>query len=135
MLLSKLGLTTVGKHWQYCHCFYRCVYWVQERKQLAWSAQPVRAEQDSNLSLFIYFFKILSIYLFESEWEITSRGSGRGRGKSRLPTDVGLILGPWDLDLSQRQMLTPLSHPGVPIFVILMQIIMKEFILIHHPEV
>jgi len=32
---------------------------------------------------------------------------------SREP-DVGLIPGPWDHDLSQRQTLNQLSHPGVP---------------------
>ena len=29
----------------------------------------------------------------------------------------GLIPGPWDHDLSQRQMLSQLSHPGIPVVI------------------
>ena len=59
-----------------------------------------------------YFLNILFIYLREKrERERMSRGWG-----SRLPTsrepNVGLILGPRPYDLSQRQTLNHLSHPG-----------------------
>ena len=42
------------------------------------------------------------------------RGRDMGRGRSRLSAGSprwGSILGPWDHDLSQRQMLNQLSHP------------------------
>ena len=47
------------------------------------------------------------------------RGKGRGREKSRLPTEQGPQCEAqsrelWDHDLSQRQTLKPLSHPGDP---------------------
>ena len=54
------------------------------------------------------------------EKESISVGRGRGRGRSRLPLSRvpplgtwGLILGPWNHDLSQRQMLNQLSHPYI----------------------
>ena len=42
---------------------------------------------------------------------------GEGEADSSLSREVmqGLIPGPWDHDLSQRQMLNHLSHPGTPI--------------------
>ena len=46
-------------------------------------------------------------------------GEGRGRERSRLPTEqgarCGTILGLQDHDLRQRQMLNRLSHPGATI--------------------
>ena len=45
------------------------------------------------------------------------QGEVRGRGRSKLPTEQGTqcwgsIPGPWDRDLSQKQTLHWLSHPG-----------------------
>ena len=37
---------------------------------------------------------------------------GRVRGRRRFPTEQGSIPGPWDHDLSRRQLLKLLSHPG-----------------------
>jgi len=46
------------------------------------------------------------------------RGRERERESSRLPVEqearCGAHLGPWDHDLSQRQILNRLSHPGTP---------------------
>ena len=40
----------------------------------------------------------------------------KGRGRSRLPVkQQGSIPGPWDHDLSQRQILNQLSHRATPI--------------------
>ena len=41
---------------------------------------------------------------------------GEGEADSPLSRELmrGLIPGPWDHDLSQRQMLNHLSHPGAP---------------------
>jgi len=78
------------------------------------------------MRFFFFFLKILFIYLFdrEQEWERewerenASRGSKRQREKqaphwARSPTWAS-ISGPWDHDLSQRQTLNGLSHPGIP---------------------
>ena len=74
-----------------------------------------------------YFILLLSFYFFIWEGErvrvcthvftLTSGGSGgrgRGRGRSRLPADVGSVSGLQERDLSWRQTLTWLSHPGAP---------------------
>ena len=59
------------------------------------------------------------------------RGRGRGRGRSRFPAELsrpkpGLIPGPWDRDLSPRQTLHRLSHPGVPeLTILLMELILN----------
>jgi len=55
--------------------------------------------------------------LRERERQSTSRERCKGRGRSRLPAELGartwgLIPGPGDHDLSQRQTLNCLSHPG-----------------------
>ena len=65
------------------------------------------------------FLKILFPYLRKSDSENTSRGRCRRRERSRLPTKQGVPCGalsqqPQDQDLSQRQMLNQLSHPGAP---------------------
>ena len=72
-----------------------------------------------------WYFIILSLYyLFDREREreqaSTSKRGGRWREREKdtpcwpgSPTQ-GLIPGPWDHDLSQRQMLNGLSHPGTP---------------------
>ena len=64
-----------------------------------------------------HFFKRL--YLREREKE-HKQGAGAERGRSKLPTEQrtqqrgALIPGPWNHDLSQRQTLNRLSHPGAP---------------------
>ena len=67
---------------------------------------------------FLFFFKISFIYLREREHK-------PGKGRSRLPSkrggqhraqshNPGIMTWPWDHDLSWRQMLNQLSHPGAP---------------------
>ena len=61
---------------------------------------------------FFYFFKDF-IYLFDREKSQVDGEAGREREReagSLLMRD--LIPGPWDHDLSWRQQLNPLSHPG-----------------------
>ena len=53
------------------------------------------------------------LYLFGRERGRAQAGGAAGRGRSRSPMQ-GSILGFWDHDLSQRQMLNQLSHPGAP---------------------
>ena len=58
-------------------------------------------------NIYIYFEKVLRLYLFERQRErAPARGGGRGRGRSRLPAsrelDLGLHPGPRDQDLSPR---------------------------------
>ena len=70
------------------------------------------------------FVLFLRFYLFDGE-ESTGRGtvgrghSGRGRGRSGLPAAQsrmwGSNPGPWDHDLSWRQMLNRLIHPGTSV--------------------
>ena len=57
------------------------------------------------------------------EGEKTEHKQGGGEGTEgeeadsllrREPDGWGSIAGPWDHDLSQRQMLNELSHPGLP---------------------
>lgn len=57
--------------------------------------------------------------LFIHERECANR---RGRGRSRLPPassagepTQGSILGPWEHDLSRKQIFNRLSHPGAPV--------------------
>ena len=64
------------------------------------------------------------MYLFQRESTSMSREKGRGKGRSRLPTEQGArhgaqsqdprIPGSQDHDLSWRQSLNWLSHPGAP---------------------
>ena len=67
-------------------------------------------------STFFFSFKIFFLF---------TRVTGRDidRGKSRLPMGSLIwdsISGPWDLNLSQRQInVQPLSHPGAPYMYIL----------------
>ena len=72
-------------------------------------------------SMFLFFLRFY-LFIWEREWESTSRGTTRGRWKSSLLTEQGAwrptwgsIPGPWDHDLSQSQMLNWLGHPGAPI--------------------
>ena len=69
----------------------------------------------------IYFFNLFLkiFYIFIWQKLQVGREIGRERGGSRLPAWAeslmqGLIPGPWDHDLSQRQRLNPLSQPGAP---------------------
>ena len=60
------------------------------------------------------------MYLFEKE------RAQAGGGKEETPHWVkspmrGSILGPWDQELSQRQTLNQLSHPGAPVVMFLSQ--------------
>ena len=76
---------------------------------------------------FIYFFS-QRFYLFIHERH-TEKGRDTGRGKSRLPVGSPMwdsIPGLWDQDLSRRQDAQPLSHPGVPLF-LLKQILKMPF--------
>jgi len=58
------------------------------------------------------------IYLIEKEWAREHKRDRQAEGEADSPLSGSrmwdLILGPWDHDLSQRQMLIQLSHPGVP---------------------
>ena len=82
-------------------------------------AQLVNYQFSLSLSLslfFFFFFKILFIHLTECMWESTRRLSSREREK-QTPCQAGspmwgLIWGPQDHDLSQRQMSNQPSHPG-----------------------
>ena len=70
------------------------------------------------LLMFIeHFFKdFIFIDLKETEWERQHKQEvGKGRGRSRFPVKQDSIPGPWDHDLSWRQMLNQLSHPGPPL--------------------
>ena len=78
---------------------------------LSWIKFHIRMERSA---CYFFFF----IYLAHRVKEHKQWG-GRGRGRSRLPTEHearhgGSIPGPWDHDLSWRQTLNPLSHPGAP---------------------
>ena len=58
-----------------------------------------------------FFFKDF-VHLFDR----AQAGGVAGRGRSREPdTTRDSIPGPWDQDLSGRQTLNGLSHPGVPL--------------------
>ena len=80
-------------------------------------------EYTHNFLMKIYLF-ILRFYLFirESGQERASTGRQNGRQRQREKQAPGqernqmrdLIPGRWDHDLSQRQLLNQLSHPGVP---------------------
>ena len=73
--------------------------------------------------LFYFIFKDLFIW----QTEITSRQSSRQREREeqapRWAESLirGLIPGPWDHDLSRRQRLNPLIHPGAPPYTFLSQ--------------
>ena len=66
-------------------------------------------------------------YLFISEWVHEHNQSERQREEGRKKQTLlwagslmwGLIPGPWDHDLSWRQMLNQLSHPGIHVFLFL----------------
>ena len=70
--------------------------------------------------IYIFFFPSVSFFLFKISFmhkRHTERGRDIDRGRSRLPMGSpmqDLIPGPRDHHLSQRQILNPLSHPGVP---------------------
>ena len=76
----------------------------------------------------VLFSKILFIYLRESRKHKQEVGGVR-RGRSRLPVEQrwgrGGAVGLQDQDLSQRQMLNPLSHPATPLHSLL-RTILKE---------
>ena len=68
------------------------------------------------------FFVFLRFYLFIREWAQAGEATSRERrGKSRLATEqeawhgAQLVPAPWDHDLSRRQTLNGLSHPGTPL--------------------
>jgi len=65
---------------------------------------------------FFFFFKLLFIYLTEREREHKQGQEEREKQAPRCAESLtqGLIPGPWDHDLSQRQPLHRLSHPGAP---------------------
>ena len=64
-----------------------------------------------------YFFNISFIYLRETEHKRVDR---QRKNEKQTPYWAGslmwgLIPGPWDHDLSLRQMLNQLNHPSAPI--------------------
>ena len=74
-------------------------------------------------SLFIYFKKVLFIYLTQREKERVQAGGGAEGGGKQAPCTAGspmrgLIPGPRDHDPSHRQTLNQLSHPGGPAWVV-----------------
>ena len=75
--------------------------------------------QNSSDSMSLLFFWGFIIFLFEKERvrESTSWGEGEGEVDSPLSKEpnAGLDPGHQDHDLSWRQMLNQLSHPGAPI--------------------
>ena len=73
----------------------------------------------------LFFLRFLFIYLRRvSEREHSWGGGKRSRGKrrSRLhwagSQTQGSVPGPWDRDLSSRQVLNRLSHPGTPLLLV-----------------
>ena len=59
------------------------------------------------------------LFIWEKNRACTSRGRNKRRGRNRLPIEQGTptwgsIPGPWDHDLSPRQTVNQLSHPGTP---------------------
>ena len=68
----------------------------------------------------LFFFKILIIYLTENERESTSRRGRRQREREKQAppwaesSRRGSTPGSWDHDLSKRQTPNWLSHPGAP---------------------
>ena len=78
-----------------------------------------------NVSFLLFLF-FLRFYLF---WErerkrARVRGKGQGRKRSRLPAKQGgltwgSIPGPQDHDLTHRQTLKWLRHPGTPSFILI----------------
>ena len=84
---------------------------------VAYSSHLVTTLPQMPSSFFFFFFKIF--YLSERERESTNMGKGqREREKQTPPRSrkpmYGSIPGPWDHDLSWRQTLNQLSHPGTP---------------------
>ena len=91
-------------------------------------------EELSYVPLEIGFFFFLRFYLFVIEREArasTGRQSGRQRQRQRQREKQApcrarspmwdSIPGRWDHDLSRRQLLNQLSHPGVPFKLILIK--------------
>ena len=79
---------------------------------------PVIAEPECCSFVVVVFKNILFIHLREREHEWEWR-EGQRKGRSRLPAEggsptQGLVPGPQDHDLSQRQVLNKLSHQGTP---------------------
>ena len=72
------------------------------------------------LFVFIFFFLRLYLFIWQREHANTSRGSHRQREREKQAPHwagnlmQGLIPGPWDHNLSWRQMPNQLSHPGAP---------------------
>ena len=77
-----------------------------------------------------FFFKILFIHLTETEGSQVGREAGRERRKQAPHWAESLmwtsISGHWDHDLSPRQRLNPLSHPGTPRYLFLIYLLNRE---------
>ena len=70
--------------------------------------------------LFLRFFFKDCIYLRERKWEWERTWAGERQTPHWAGSPVwGSIPGPWSYDLSQRQMINRLSHPGTPYLFIL----------------
>ena len=94
-----------------------CLFYFVYYKPLRPLWKTTNEELDSPLFFkTIYFIFLKSLFDRES----TSRGSGRQREKEeQVPHWTGSpmqgsVPGPWDHDLSWRQTLNQLSHPGAP---------------------
>ena len=71
--------------------------------------------------ILLFFYLLKDFYLFIWQREITSRQRGRQRETEEEQAPCwaespmrDFIPGPWDHDLSRRQRLNPLNHPGAP---------------------
>ena len=98
-----------------------------------------------------FFLKKKYLFIFERERETECEwGRGRERERHRIRGRLQALScqhrapcgaqthGPWDHDLSRSWMLTPLSHPGAPIIIFLMEltiVLYREAGLHHSPAV
>ena len=80
--------------------------------------RPLLVEK-SNLEVFVFavliFFDVCMYVRQSTSWGAGVRGlEGEADSPLSRMADTGLDSGPWDHDLSRRQMLKGLSHPGAP---------------------
>ena len=63
----------------------------------------------------IYYTLVFKfLFIWEKREQAWAEGRGRGKGSRAGTWTGGLIPGPWDHDLSQRQMVNWLSYQGAP---------------------